>query len=48
MNLKILQSGMINLLRFPLIIGVVFIYNYCSNAVIQGISYGFSEIALEE
>ena len=32
-----LQSAVINLLRFPLIVGVIFIHNYKSTMVVQGV-----------
>lgn len=35
-----LQSAVINLLRFPLIVGVIFIHNYKSTMVVQGVEIG--------
>lgn len=40
MSLEELQSKVIDFLRFPLIVGVVFIHNYRSLETIQGIKYG--------
>jgi len=39
-----LQSRVIDFLRFPLIIGVVFIHNYASEETVQGIQYGLGGI----
>ena len=41
-----LQSKVIDFLRFPLIVGVVFIHNYASGEVVQGIQYGIDQITV--
>ena len=35
-----IQSKSIDFLRFPLIIGVIFIHNYSSTVVVQGVELG--------
>ncbi|MDR2119435.1 MAG: acyltransferase [Tannerella sp.] len=40
---KELQSNVIDVLRFPLIIGVMFIHNFTSTATMPGIEFGKSE-----
>lgn len=40
MEINKLQSKVINSLRFPLIIGVIFIHNYNPTAIVQGIEIG--------